>query len=107
MVGYKLTLKIDVRDTEINGIKITSGDYMGIKNGEIVISTTSRLEAIKQLIEKSLFEDASIVTIFTGKDLEESEIEEVVAYAEGLNNGLEVEVIQGDQEIYSYIISVE
>ena len=96
-----------VRDTEINGIKITSGDYMGIKNGEIVISTTSRLEAIKQLIEKSLFEDASIVTIFTGKDLEESEIEEVVAYAEGLNNGLEVEVIQGDQEIYSYIISVE
>lgn len=96
-----------VRDTEINGIKITSGDYMGIKNGEIVISTTSRLDAIKQLIEKSLFDDASIVTIFTGKDLEEAEIEEVVSYAEGLNNGLEVEVIQGDQEIYSYIISVE
>ena len=96
-----------VRDTEIKGVKISSGDYMGIKDGEIVISTKSRLDATKELINKSLSEDSSIVTIFIGKDVEENEIEDLVAYTEGLNENIEVEVIQGDQDIYSYIISVE
>ncbi len=80
---------------------------MGIKDGEIVIWTKSRLDATKELINKSLREDSSIVTIFIGKDVEENEIEDLVAYTEGLNENIEVEVIQGDQDIYSYIISVE
>lgn len=96
-----------VRDTEINGVKISSGDYMGIKNGGIVISTEKRIDATKSLIEQSVNEDSAIVTIFYGNDVEEAELEEIVSFTEGLNDGLEVETIEGNQEIYSYIISVE
>ena len=53
-----------VRDTEIKGVKIKAGDYMGICNGEIVVSVKERLDATKILLDKCVNEDSSIVTIF-------------------------------------------
>lgn len=96
-----------VRDTEIKGIKISVGDYMGITKGEIVVSTKERLQATKALLEKIVDDETEIVTIFYGVDVKEGEVEDVVAYIEELNDAIEIEVVDGQQEIYSYIIAVE
>lgn len=96
-----------VRDTEIKGVKIKSGDYMGICNGEIVVSVLERINAAKEVINNLVNEDSSIVTIFYGNNVEAEEAEEISNYCEAINEDLEVEIIKGDQEIYSYIISVE
>lgn len=96
-----------VRDTEIKGVKITSGDYMGICNGDIIVSIKSRVDATKELLKKSISDESSIVTIFVGNGVEEDEVSELSDYVAELNEDVEVEVIEGNQEIYSYIIAVE
>ena len=96
-----------VRDTEINGVKIKSGDFMGILNGEIVISTLKRIDAVKHVLESSVTEDSLIVTLFAGKGVPTSEVDELVEYATSLNEEIEVQVVDGKQDIYSYIVAVE
>ena len=96
-----------VRDTEINGVKIKSGDFMGILNGEIIISTEARLDASKKVLEDSITEDSLIVTIFVGTGVDETEVAELEEYAQSLNEEVEVQIVDGKQDIYSYIIAVE
>lgn len=96
-----------VRDTEIKGVKIQAGDYMGICNGQIVVSVKERLDASKKLLDKCIDEDSVVVTIFYGKGAALEEAEALEAYARELNENVDVELINGDQDIYSYIISVE
>lgn len=96
-----------VRDTEINGVKIKSGDFMGILNGEIVISTLNRIDAVKHVLESSVTEESLIITLFAGKGVPTSEVDELVEYATSLNEEIEVQVVDGKQDIYSYIVAVE
>ncbi len=96
-----------IRDTEINGIKICANDYMGISDGEIVVSTKERVDATHELLRKRIDSDSEIVTIFYGCDVSSDEAKELVDFCQSLNEDLEVELIDGSQEIYSYIIAIE
>ena len=96
-----------VRDTEINGVKIKNGDFIGITKGEILVSTPTRIETAHKLLDDMIDEDREIITIFHGVDSTEEEILAVVEYAKKLNPDIEVDLINGKQEIYSFIIAVE
>lgn len=96
-----------VRDTEINGVKIKNGDFIGITKGEILVSTPSRTETAHKLLDDMIDEDREIITIFHGVDATEEEVLAVVEYAKKLNPDIEVDLISGKQEIYSFIIAVE
>ena len=96
-----------VRDTEINGVKIKSGDFMGILNGEIVISTEKRIDAVKHVLSSSVDESTLIVTLFSGVGVSKEEVDELVEFTNSLNSDVEVQVVDGKQEIYSYIVAVE
>ena len=96
-----------VRDTEIKGVKITSGDFMGISKEGIVCSLPTRAEATKDLLSKLIDEESEIVTLFYGIDVSDDEVEELAEFISTLNEDIEVEIIEGKQEIYSYIIAVE
>jgi len=52
-------------------------------------------------------ENREIITIFYGNDANEDELDLVVAYAKKLNPDIEVDIIEGKQDIYTYIIAVE
>ena len=95
-----------IRESVNKGQKIAKNDFMGIFNGEIVTSVKNRFDAIVSLFKSMIDNTSEIVTIMYGKDVNEDEIEEV---KEVLENGysVEVETIDGGQDIYSYIISVE
>lgn len=96
-----------VRDTELNGIMIKTGDFIGITGGKIALSTPSRLETTKGLLDEIVDASREIITIFYGNDADEDEIELVVAHAKKLNPDIEVDLIEGKQDIYTYIIAVE
>ncbi|MFI3251684.1 MAG: DAK2 domain-containing protein [bacterium] len=96
-----------VRDTEINNIKITSGDFIGIVNGQIISSFAKRVDTSKAVLDASINADSQIATIFAGKDSCEDELELLEKHCYALNKDIEVEVIEGNQDIYSYIIAVE
>ncbi len=95
-----------IRDTEINGIKIAVNDFMSILNGNIIASVKERVEAAKVLLKETITDETSVVTVFAGKGVEESESAELEDYCRELSEDVEVEIVQGDQDIYSYIISI-
>jgi len=96
-----------VRDTELNGVVIKNNDFIGITRGEILVSTPSRLDTAKALLEDMIDENREIITIFYGLQSDEDELELIVAHAKKLNPDIEVDLIEGKQDIYSYIIAVE
>lgn len=96
-----------VRDTELKGVAIKNGDFIGITRGEILVSTPSRLETTKVLLEDMIDASREIITIFYGNDSDEDELEMIVAHAKKLNPDIEVDIIEGKQDVYTYIIAVE
>ncbi len=96
-----------IRDTEIGGVKIASGDYMGISNGEIVVSKAQKSEVLHDLLSKIITDDSEVITLFYGKDVKDEEVALVERICLDINSNLDVELISGQQDIYSYIIAVE
>ena len=95
-----------IRDSKNNGMEISKDHFMGIFDGEIVNTSKERIDTVKELLSKMINESAEIVTVMYGKDVEKTEVDEIIELIEE-EHGLEVDVINGGQEIYSYIISVE
>ncbi|ELK46130.1 DAK2 domain-containing protein [Halobacillus sp. ACCC02827] len=97
-----------VRDTQIDGLAIEKGHFMGIAESKIQTTAKEALEAAKALLREMIDEDEDeILTILTGEEVEEDEIGQLEAYIEDTFEDLEVEVHTGGQPIYSYIFSIE
>lgn len=96
-----------VRDTNIDGIDIKKGDFMGILNGKIVETASDQLTAAKKLLAGMIDEDSEIVTVIKGEDAPEEEAEELAAFISETYEDVEVEVHDGKQPLYSYILAVE
>lgn len=96
-----------VRDTNIDGIDIKKGDFMGILNGKIVETAAEQLTAAKKLIAEMVDEDTEIVTIIKGEDASEEEAEELVSHISEAFEDVEVEIHDGKQPLYSYILAAE
>ncbi|MGD9760866.1 MAG: DAK2 domain-containing protein [Candidatus Izemoplasmatales bacterium] len=95
-----------IRDSKNNGIDIFKDDFMGIYNGEIVNTNPDREILVKDLVAKMIDENSEIITIMYGKDVNKAEVEELTDHIND-EYGLEIDVINGGQDIYSYIISIE
>ncbi len=96
-----------VRDTEYKGVEIKKDEFIGILDGEIVTSNEERLATVVSLVEKLVTEDSEIVTIMFGDTVTEKELEEIASVIDTHYPDVEVEMIEGNQDIYSYIIAVE
>lgn len=96
-----------VRDTEIGGVKIQSGDYMGISNGEILVSVKDKSDCLHDLLEKIIKDESEIVTVFVGADVTQEEKDTIEDLCLSFNSDIDVEIVDGKQDIYSYIIAVE
>ncbi|MEC1547059.1 DAK2 domain-containing protein [Bacillus rugosus] len=96
-----------VRDTHIDGKDIKKGDFMGILNGTIIGTAVDQLSAAKILLSEMIGEDDEIVTILYGEDASQEEAEELEAFLGEKYEEIEVEIHNGKQPLYSYIVSVE
>lgn len=96
-----------VRDTNIDGVEIKKDDFMGIVDGKILVSIADRKEATLATIEKMINDDSEILTIIYGEDADASEVEEITEAVEAKYPDVEVEVHEGNQPVYTYLLSVE
>lgn len=96
-----------VRDTNIDGVEIKKDDFMGIVDGKILVSIADRKEATLATIDKMVDEDSEILTIIYGEDADASEVEEITEAVEAKYPDVEVEVHEGNQPVYTYLLSVE
>ncbi|MFT9030775.1 MAG: DAK2 domain-containing protein [Leuconostoc pseudomesenteroides] len=96
-----------VRDTTLNGVEIHSGDWMGIIDGDIQVVADSAEDAAEQSVEKMLDDDSEIVTIIFGADTKEKAANKLAKSVSAIDEDLEVEIHDGGQPLYPFLISVE
>ncbi len=96
-----------VRDTEIDDKTIKKGDYMGIGDKGILSVGPDRDSVIKDMVAEMVDDDSSVITIYYGEDVKEDDAETIKASLEEAYEDVEVELQNGGQPIYYYIISVE
>lgn len=96
-----------VRDTKINGLKIAKNDIIGIFGGEIVVKGDDVSEVTKELLDKMVDEDSELVSVYYGSDVVEDDAEALVEELEEKFEDCDVEINEGGQPLYYYIVSVE
>jgi uncharacterized protein len=96
-----------VRDTSIDGLEISKGDFMGIADGKIVVKNQNKVEAAKNLLLEMVGEDDEILTILQGEDVTDEELDELVFFIEEQFEDVEIETHKGNQPLYSFIFSIE
>ena len=96
-----------IRDVCINNLQVKKGNYIGIIDGELKVTCHSLGLAVLNSLEEIDAGSAGIVTIFYGNGVKRREAISLADSIKTKYQGPEIEIIQGSQPHYSYIISVE
>lgn len=96
-----------VRDTEIDDKEIHQGDYMGLGDKTILSVGRDKKQTTQEMINAMVDNDTGIVSIYYGEEAKEEEAEELSGYITERYPHVEVEIHEGGQPIYYYIISAE
>jgi dihydroxyacetone kinase-like predicted kinase len=95
-----------IKNTIFGGRKIKKNDFMSIQGKDVVANGKDRLSVSKKLIDSMIDEGSELVTIIYGADVKEEEVAVLTAYISDKHD-VEVEIIEGQQPLYSFYIGVE
>jgi DAK2 domain fusion protein YloV len=95
------------RDVEIDGVAVKEGQCIGLLNDRLRTAGSSPEEVILTMLSQFTLEDFEIVTVYWGEDVTQDEAEQMVARIETLSADIEVELVEGGQPHYYYILSLE
>ena len=96
-----------IRSIEINGVKVKKGEVIALLNGNLITSSKSIVKACGDLLKKAKTEDREHITIFYGSNTTKTQIDEVKKYIEKTYPDHELEVHEGGQPHYQFILSIE
>lgn len=95
-----------IKDTSYEGVEVKNGDFMSMANKSILCSNPDLKEVIKTTLDYFINEDKEILTVITGEGSSE-EINEFIDEYVNSNSKLEVQIIEGNQPVYSYLFGLE
>ncbi len=98
---------IAVRDTTIDGQEIKKDNYMGIVDGSIKVTDPDRKQATLEMVKAMLDDDSEVITIIYGADADQAEAQAIADEIQSWDEDYEIEIHEGDQPVYPYLISVE
>ncbi|MFQ5615815.1 MAG: hypothetical protein ACE5GO_05065 [Anaerolineales bacterium] len=100
-------ITIATRTVEIDGIQVKKGQIIALHNGKLVVAASSLLDGCTAFLEHAEAEDYELVTLFFGSDISKRAAVETADHIRAVYPDLEVEVQNGGQPHYQFIISVE
>jgi dihydroxyacetone kinase-like predicted kinase len=116
-VAEKMTRAIDqvrtgeitvaTRSVEIDGVKVETGQVIALLDGKLVASAGSVEEGILAFLEKVNAREHELVTLFYGENMTHVDANRIADVIRDKYSNLEVEVQEGGQPHYQFIISVE
>jgi DAK2 domain fusion protein YloV len=95
------------RSVEIDGVKVESGQVIALLDGKLVASASSVEEGCLQLLEKADAAEHELITLFYGQDVTHADANRIADTIRNKYAGQEIEVQEGGQPHYQFIISVE
>jgi DAK2 domain fusion protein YloV len=96
-----------VRDTRSNGLRVKKGDVIGLINEKLEFAGTDYAEVVNKALSKLGPESYELVTVYRGEGASDEELERLESSIRSSYPALEVEVQQGGQQHYPFILSVE
>jgi len=96
-----------VRDTVLDGHTIKEGDFLCLYDGDIALVEKDLQSATKVLADHMLGFGGDLVSIYYGEGVTEKMAQEIADYITEKHSDAEVEMYEGKQPLYSYILSVE
>ena len=96
-----------VRSTQIKGLKIKKKQAIGLLDGDLVTAGDKTTDVLNQVLAKLNLDEAEVITIYQGADTKPAEAEKVSSTIREQHPQLQVEVVNGGQPHYHYIVSVE
>jgi dihydroxyacetone kinase-like predicted kinase len=100
-------ITVATRSVEIDGVKVKSGQVIALLDGKLVASAQSVQEALLELLEKADAAQHELVTLYYGEDLSHAESNRIADVVREKYAALEVEVQDGGQPHYQFVVSVE
>ncbi|MHA3801526.1 DAK2 domain-containing protein [Mycoplasma sp. Z463D] len=95
-----------IRNTTLNGVKIKNGSYLAIVDGKIISAHTSVMAAVKAILKTTVKPSSELVSIYYGDESNLGEAEEVSNYINATYD-CEVDIVEGNQPTYQFLIGIE
>jgi len=96
-----------VRATVIDGRRIEIGQAIGVIDGSLQVVADDIAAAVRACVDTMLAPDASLLTLYAGQDVRDEDAKALADELRALHPALEIELIQGGQPHYPYLISLE
>lgn len=95
------------RDSDYEGHSIKEGEILALDNGKLSFVDKDVAKAAYKLTKRLIKGDSSFVTVIYGSDVTDEAAEALASQLESKFSNLEINLINGGQPVYYYIISVE
>jgi DAK2 domain fusion protein YloV len=96
-----------VRDSVAECGPIAAGDWIAITRDGVSAAAKSAADAVISLVDRLIDDDAELVTVVVGAEAERGETDRITSHIEAAHPDVEIELHQGDQPLYPYLVGVE
>ncbi len=96
-----------VRSVQIGGVHVRENDVIGLINGNLAVAGSNKVEVIRDTLQRMNLDRYEIVTLYFGEDELEEQAQATARHIKEQYSHIEIEVVNGGQPYYSYIISAE
>ena len=100
-------ITVAVRSVQLGSVRVREGDYIGIVNGNLAIAEPDMDRVLDETFTRMHIEQLEIVTLYFGESITRTEAEKTARRIKSHYSQLEIQVVNGGQAHYAYIISAE
>ena len=96
-----------VRSVQIGSVHVREGDFIGVVNGNLAVAGQNIAQVIYDTLQRMDIDTYEILTLYYGEDVTVEEAQKTSKAIKERHSQLEIEVVNGGQPYYAYIISAE
>lgn len=100
-------IAVATRVADLDGVKVQEGEIIGVVDGRLCVAGTDLDEVLGKLLEEMNASNHELISVYYGQDVSEQEASDMASRIEAIYPDLEVELLDGGQPIYQYILGAE
>jgi hypothetical protein len=100
-------ITVATRSIVINDVNVKQGEVIALYNGNLVESSSSIEQACLQLLKKGDTDDKERITLFYGNNISKNDVNHIVDKIRESYPNHEIELHEGGQPHYQFIIAIE
>jgi DAK2 domain fusion protein YloV len=98
---------VAVQDAKFDGIEVTAGDVIGLLNDRLTATGPDSQSVVKELLQQMYARELEVITLYYGEPVMAAEAQALLEELRAEYAGQEIELVDGGQPFYHYIISAE